>query len=142
MKTKLILFALIGFLTVFEARAASYVKGDKVEAFWHGGWYKAEIERIEGENLYRVHFQGYWSSREELFPPDLIRPIPDRNYPEASSLKEGDALEFLEKDHWRPAVFLQMQKSKAWIRYTDQKKRREKSISLKYLWKPSENPQE
>lgn len=142
MKIKSVFFVLIGFLISFKAGAASYAVTDKVEAFWHGGWYKAVIERVEKENLYRVHFYGYWASREEVLAADLIRPIPERHYPEASSLKEGDNIEFLEGDHWHPAVFVEMQKSKALIRYFDPRQRIEKLLPLQYLWKPSENSKE
>lgn len=138
MKTRLILFTLIGFLFSFKARAEGYAAKDNVEAFWRGGWYKASIERVEKENLYRVHFYGYWASREESLGANLIRPIPERHYPEPSTLKEGDSIEFLEGDHWRPAVFVEMQQSKALIRYSDARQRMEKLLPIQYLWKVPE----
>lgn len=137
-----ILSVLFALFCSFKAVGATYAAKDKIEAFWHGGWYKAVIERVEKENLYRVHFYGYWASREELLPSELIRKIPERYYPDPSTLKEGDKVEFLEGDHWRPAVFVEMQKSKALVRFTDPRQRIEKLLPLQYLWKVPEEGKE
>jgi len=117
-----------------------YLKGDRVEALWHGAWYKGVIERVEksGE-LYRVSFYGYWHDRDETLPPERLRPIPKkREYPHPSELKAGDAIEFLEGgDHWRPAVFVELNGKKAKVRWADGQSTREEEIYWTRLFKPT-----
>ncbi len=131
---KIILFLLF-FVSLLPASlfAQTYAKGDKVEVLWHGAWYKSRIERVEKEGYYRVHFMGYWASREEIVPSERIRNIIPRTQPDLNSLKMGSPVEFLEGDHWRPATFVELDGKKAVIRYTDGEAQKEQKILTNLL---------
>lgn len=125
---KILFFLFILLLLPFSLFAQSYAKGDKVEVLWHGSWYKADIEQIMKEGYYKVHFMGYWASREETVPKDRIRNILVRTQPDLNTLKSGDAVEFQEGDHWKPATFVELNGKKAVIRYTDGESQKEQII--------------
>lgn len=133
-KTALFFFLLLCiYLSPFSLFAQTYSKGDKVEVLWQGAWYKSNIEQVMKENLYKVHFSGYWASREEIVPPERIRPIAERGRPNPNNLKSGDAIEFLEGDHWRPATFVEVNGNKVLVRYADGQSQKEKWILAKHL---------
>lgn len=140
MKNKKTLLSLCTFVTLFLSLhcpfslfAQTYNKGDKVEVLWQGAWQKARIEHVMKENLYKVHFSGYWASREEIVSPDRIRPIAERGRPNVGNLKSGEAIEFLEGDHWRPAIFVEASDNKVLVRYADGVKDKEKWIPASHL---------
>lgn len=146
MSGKKIFFFLVLFTWIFSggllqaaesapASASAFSKGDKIEVLWHGAWYKALVEQVAKDNLYKVSFYGYWHDRDEYVPTDRMRRIPERKYPSPSDLKEGDHLEFLDDDHWRPVVFVEMVGSKAKLRYADGEKQREELVPIYKLWK-------
>lgn len=120
----------------------TYVKGDKIEAFWQGSWSKANILGPSSKTgYYRVHFNGYWASREELLPLDKIRPISQHTQPDLNALKKGDAVEVLEGDHWKPATFVEAQGKKALVRYADGEAHQEKLVPIGHLAQvPSSTP--
>ena len=123
-----------------ETRSSSpYSRGDKVEALWHGAWYRGVIEQSYKENRYKVSFYGYWHSRDEIMPLERIRKVPKREYPQLSDMKAGDAVEFMEDDHWRPGVFVEARKYKALIRYADGEKTKETEVYYMKLWRPPVN---
>lgn len=128
---QLLLFSI--FLLPFSLSAQTYSRGDKVEALWQGSWYKATIEQVMKENLYKVHFSGYWASREEIIPSERVRKIAERNQPDLNSLKPGMRVEFLEGDHWRPATFVEMNNKKALLRFADGESQKELWITLNRL---------
>jgi agenet domain-containing protein len=125
--------------TQASSSTSSYSKGDKVEALWHGAWYRGVIEQSYKEDRYKVSFYGYWHSRDEIMPSQRIRKIPKREYPQLSDMKAGEAVEFMEDDHWRPGVFVEARKYKALIRYADGEKTKETEVSYMKLWKPPMN---
>jgi len=108
--------------------AQGFAKGDKVEVLWHGAWYKSTIEQIMREGYYKVHFMGYWASREEVVPTERIRNIAARTQPDLNALKSGNKVEFLEGDHWRPATLVELNGKKAVIRYTDGESQKEQAV--------------
>lgn len=113
--------------------AQSYSKGEKVEILSQGSWYKGNIEQVMKENSYKVHFSGYWASREEIVTPDRLRPIRERGRPNPADLKSGESIEFLEGDHWRVATFVESDGSKVLVRFTEGEKQKEKWIPAKHL---------
>lgn len=132
-KIPFLFFALLIALSSSPLFAQSYAKGDSVEGFWHGAWYKANIREIMREGYYKVHFNGYWASREEVLPADRLRPLPTRTQPDLNTLKSGGAIEFLEGDHWRPATFVELQGRKALIRYADGQSQKEGLVPIGHL---------
>ncbi|MFO1519806.1 MAG: hypothetical protein U1F57_09125 [bacterium] len=135
MKMKKILLLVLFLLFSKSAFSAeTYAKGDEVEALWHGP-YKALIWHVMKEDLYKVHFYGYWHNRDEIMRSDLLRKRPKRESPAESDLKSGDAVEFMQGDHWKPAVFVEMQGKKALLRYADGEKTREERVPVYKLWK-------
>ncbi|GEM_PF-2395700 len=130
MKKLKALFVLMSLIWSLPLLAQTYAKGDKVEALWHGSWYKSTIEQIMKENLYKVHFTGYWASREEFLGPERLRPIAARTQPDWNILKSGDAVEFLEGDHWHPAIFVERNDKRALIRYADGESQKEERIAI------------
>ena len=113
--------------------AQTYSKGERVEAFWQGSWYKSNVLENVKPGFYKIHFDGYWASREEVLPQDRIRPIAQRTQPDLNSLKSGDKIEFLEGDHWKPAAFVELQGKKALIRYADGEKSKDKWINASQM---------
>jgi len=132
-KILLLSFALLIALSFSPLFAQTYAKGDQVEGFWHGAWYKANIREIMKEGYYKVHFNGYWASREEVLSADKLRPLPARTQPDLNALKSGSAIEFLESDHWRPATFVELQGKKALIRYADGQSQKEGLVPIGHL---------
>ncbi len=132
-KTFFTLFLFSISLLPFTLFAQSYAKGDKVEVLWHGAWYKSTIEQIIREGYYKVHFMGYWSSREEVVPTERIRNIAARTQPDLNTLKAGNKVEFLEGDHWRPATLVELNGKRAVIRYTDGESQKEQTILTNHL---------
>jgi hypothetical protein len=108
-----------------------------VEALWHGAWYRGVIEQSYKEDRYKVSFYGYWHSRDEIMPSGRIRKIPKREYPQLSDLKAGETVEFMENDHWRPGVFVEVRNKKALVRYADGEKTKETEVSPYGLWRPT-----
>jgi hypothetical protein len=132
---KTIPMVLMCMLITAQVRAGSYQMGEKVEALWHGSWYEGTIEQVPKNDRYQIGFYGSWGNREETFSPDRIREIPTRASPEIAELKSGDEVEFLEGNHWRPAVFAEVKKEKALLRYADAEKSTEQWVVLKRVWK-------
>lgn len=120
-------------LSAIPLFAQTYSKGERVEAFWQGSWYKSNVLEVVKPGFYRIHFDGYWASRAEVLPQDLVRPLPQRSQPDLNTLKSGDKIEFMEGDHWKPAVFVEFQGKKALVRYADGEKHKDKLIKASHM---------
>jgi len=129
------LFITFLFISMLTSLAFAFEINEKVEVLWQGSWYKAQILNSEKNNFYKVHFTGYWNSRNENVLKDRIRPIVEKHYPELASLKSGDTVEFMEKDHWREATVVEKDENKLLLRYADGKGMKEKWISYLKTWK-------
>lgn len=52
----------------------SFKAGDKVEVEWHGTWYKAQVLAVVGKDQWKIHYDGYESSWDEVVGPSRIKP--------------------------------------------------------------------
>lgn len=50
-----------------------FAMGVSVEVLWKGQWYSARVIGIEGGGYYRIHYDGYSNSWDEVVGPDRIR---------------------------------------------------------------------
>lgn len=116
-----------------------YFKGDEVEVMWEGAWYKANIEDVMKDvmeaSTYRVHFKGYWHSRDQVVKPDKIRVVKHAS-PDPSDLKAGETIEVFRGDHYKPGVFVELKKDKALIRFTEGDKTKEEWVPSYKVTKP------
>ncbi|HZX32271.1 MAG TPA: caspase family protein [Rhodocyclaceae bacterium] len=49
------------------------VRGDAVDVEWHGSWYPGSVLEVKSQGRYRIHYDGYDSSWDEVVGPDRIR---------------------------------------------------------------------
>jgi len=112
----------------------TFYKGDQVEAFWKGAWYKAKIENVVKKEVdkpvYKVSFDGYWHNWDREVAHDEVRRVPTRVPIDPQSLAKGDAVEYLDGgDHWIPGVFVEKKDKKNMIlQVKDGKKTKEESV--------------
>ncbi len=118
------------FLLPFSLKAESFVPGQAVEVLWKGVWFKAEIEKLLDEDLYRVKFYGEWKNQNETVAAERLRKPPVRQAPDWSKIKKGEAVEIFEFDHWRPALFVEIRMYQALLRYADGLKMKEDLFPL------------
>lgn len=57
------------------ASAADFKVGDPVEVLWSGTWYKAKVTALEG-GKWKISYEGYGSSWDEVVGPERIRARP------------------------------------------------------------------
>ncbi|MGE5492677.1 MAG: caspase family protein [Actinomycetota bacterium] len=50
-----------------------FVRGDAVDIEWHGSWYPGSVLEVKQQGRYRIHYDGYDSSWDEVVGPDRIR---------------------------------------------------------------------
>jgi hypothetical protein len=72
MITRLLLLVTSVFFFLFAAAQTRFTKNQKVEVEWKGKWYKATILQVKN-NGYKVHYDGYASSRDENVTENRIR---------------------------------------------------------------------
>jgi len=65
-----------GALALFAsvAWAQNFKVGDKVEVEWRSVWYAAEIKSVEGQNRWKIGYDGYGANWDEIVGPERIRP--------------------------------------------------------------------
>ncbi|MFO1520414.1 MAG: hypothetical protein U1F57_12260 [bacterium] len=105
-----------------------YYPKDKIEILWQGGWYKGEIMYREKPGFYKVHYDGYWHSRDEIVPVGNIRKPSKRVSVILTELKPGDAVELMDGDHYRPGAFVEAKDGKAVVKFKDGDKFKEEKV--------------
>lgn len=50
-----------------------FVRGDAVDIEWHGTWYPGSVLEVKQQGRYKIHYDGYDSSWDEIVGPDRIR---------------------------------------------------------------------
>jgi hypothetical protein len=64
----------LGAATVAGSMAGnSFVRGDPVDVEWRGTWYPASVIEVKPQGRYKIHYDGYDSSWDEIVGPDRIR---------------------------------------------------------------------
>ena len=74
MKTAFLLSILSFFFFLSSVAQTRFTKNQKVEVEWKGKWYKATILEVNN-NSYKIHYEGYASSRDETVTPSRIRAV-------------------------------------------------------------------
>ncbi len=55
------------------AGGATFGEGDAVRVLWKGTWYDAHVLNKTAPNLWKIHYDGYDSSWDEVVGPNRIR---------------------------------------------------------------------
>jgi len=55
------------------AAKAAFAAGDAVEVEWHGSWYPATVQEVKQPGRYKIRYDGYDSSWDEVVGPGRIR---------------------------------------------------------------------
>ena len=91
-----------------NAKAAAWKARDSVQVLWKGSWYAATILEVQGDK-YKIHYDGYESSWDEVVGADRVRA--------ASAWKKGDAVDVKWKGAWYPAEILEVKGASFRIHY-------------------------
>jgi hypothetical protein len=54
--------------------ATSFKVGDKVQVEWHGSWYRATVIGVVAKDKWKIHYDGYDDSWDEVVGPSRIKP--------------------------------------------------------------------
>lgn len=55
------------------ASSSSFAVGDDVDVEWKGSWYPANVMEVKPQGRYKIHYQDYDSSWDEVVAPKRIR---------------------------------------------------------------------
>lgn len=55
------------------ASASKFSAGDAVQVLWKGTWYPAQVLSVVGNGSYKIHYDGYGSSWDEVVGPGRIK---------------------------------------------------------------------
>ncbi len=55
------------------AAASSFSEGDAVKVLWKGTWYDAHVLKNAGTSRWKIHYDGYDNSWDEVVGPDRIK---------------------------------------------------------------------
>ncbi|MEO7672718.1 MAG: agenet domain-containing protein [Pyrinomonadaceae bacterium] len=100
--------------------------GERVEVFTANNWYKAFIKDFQN-NLFRVHYYGYFDDKEELVKTEQIRASRPKQY------KVGDKVEVEWKKEWYPAGILAVRGGAHLITYDGYDKEWDEWVSSKRI---------
>jgi|GEM_PF-1777468 len=90
----IIILVLLNFaLSLTAISQVTYAKNQKVEVEWKGKWYKATILETKGKS-YKVHYDGYASSNDEVVPTSRIRTIATANTTASNSKTNRAAIKY------------------------------------------------